>query len=277
VYFCIRDDDTSFFTSPEDLERAYGEIIRSGPVSLAVVPFHIAGTSKAVPEKFRRRWTVHPLHENRELVTYLRSRVSQGFFEIMLHGYHHDMASGRPEFAEGERLAQKVKDGRQYLEDLLGTSIRVFVPPNNSIRRGGLRSVAAAGLHLGCVSGLRNGWALLSPATWRTWLKLRTWGKANELGIPWILELGDHREICGNPVTPSSSIDRNEATFSRALETDGVFCAATHYWEMDATSSHAGDPTVGEHLRRLASRARSDSRVVWQTVGEIITNSSLIA
>lgn len=68
MYFCIRDDDTSFFTSPEELERAYGDIVRWGPVSLAVVPFHRAGTSKGVPEKFRGRWTVHRLHENQELV-----------------------------------------------------------------------------------------------------------------------------------------------------------------------------------------------------------------
>ena len=68
--FCIRDDDTSFFTSPEELEAAYGEAAQYGPISLAVVPFHRAGPSKAVPEKFRGRWTVHPLHENRELVDY---------------------------------------------------------------------------------------------------------------------------------------------------------------------------------------------------------------
>ena len=39
MYFCIRDDDTSFFTSPEELERVYGQISQLGPVSLAVVPF----------------------------------------------------------------------------------------------------------------------------------------------------------------------------------------------------------------------------------------------
>ena len=78
MYFCIRDDDTSYFTSPDDLENAYGEITRWGPVSLAVVPFHCAGTSKAVPEKFRGRWSVHPLHENTDLVHYLRDGVVAG-------------------------------------------------------------------------------------------------------------------------------------------------------------------------------------------------------
>ena len=84
MYFCIRDDDTSFFTTPEELEQAYGEISKWGPISLAVVPFHRAGTSKSVPEKYRDRWTVHPLHENPDLVQYLRSGISKGCFEIML-------------------------------------------------------------------------------------------------------------------------------------------------------------------------------------------------
>ena len=57
-----------------------------GPISLAVVPFHRAGTSGAVPKKFRGRWSVHPLPENQPLVDYLRTGIAQGRFEIMLHG-----------------------------------------------------------------------------------------------------------------------------------------------------------------------------------------------
>jgi hypothetical protein len=40
MYFCIRDDDTSFFTSPEDLERVYGEVIGVRPLAvvLSIVP-----------------------------------------------------------------------------------------------------------------------------------------------------------------------------------------------------------------------------------------------
>src|SRR5437763_8106846 len=106
--FCTRDSDTRFFTSPDQLERAYGEISQWGPVSLAVVPFQRAGTSKAVPEKLRGRWTIHPLHENSELVTYLRARIDEGRFEIMLHGYHHDEPSGHFEFAPGVHLAERV-------------------------------------------------------------------------------------------------------------------------------------------------------------------------
>jgi hypothetical protein len=277
MYFCIRDDDTNFFTSPEDLERVYGEVSQWGPISLAVVPFHRAGTSGAVPEKFRRRWSVHPLHENQPLVEYLRTAITQGRFEIMLHGYYHDESHGRAEFAAGDGLAQRVADGRRYLEDLLGAPIRVFVPPWNGIGRRGLRVIARAGLHLAGTTGIRRGWSPLSPKAWSLWLRLRRWGKSGGPGLPWILDLGDHREIPGNPVTPESRLQHNEAVLESTLAMGGVFCVATHYWEQNAPSWHAGDPTVGEHLRRLIDRAASDPRVVWRSVGDVVSESTFVA
>jgi hypothetical protein len=276
MYFCIRDDDTSFFTSPEDLERVYGEVSQWGPISLAVVPFHRAGTSGVVPEKCRRRWSVHPLHENRPLVDYLRMGVAQGRFEIMLHGYHHDELYDRWEFAGGHDLAQRVTHGRQYLEDLLGATIRVFVPPYNSISRQGLRAIARAGLHLAGTRGVRSGWPLLSRKTWVLWSRLRRWRTSGGLGIPWILELGDHREIPGNAVTPASRMQHNEAVFESTLAMGGAFCVATHYWEQAAPSLHAGDPSVGEHLRHLIDRAVSEPRVVWRSVGEVVSESPFV-
>jgi hypothetical protein len=277
MYFCIRDDDTSFFTLPEELEHAYGEITRWGPVSLAVIPFCRAGFSKGVPEKFRGQWTVHPLHENRALVEYLRVGVSEGRFEIMLHGYHHDEPSGRGEFSRGGDLVQKVLEGRKYLEDLLEAQVRVFVAPKNIMGRDGLHAIVRAGLHFGGTVGVRAGWPLFSRATWRNWLKLRRWRKESAVGIPWILDLGDHREIPGNAITPTSVFRRNKAAFETALRTGGIFCAATHYWELDVRSMNAGDPPVGAHLRHLIDLARTDSRVVWCTVGNIVlTGPSLI-
>jgi hypothetical protein len=273
MYFCIRDDDTSFFTAPDELECVYGEVTKWGPVSLAVVPFHRAGTSKAVPEKFRGRGSVHPLHENRPLVEYLRAGVSNGRFEIMLHGYHHDEPSDRAEFSAGSDLARKIIHGRKYLEDLLGASIRVFVPPHNTIGRKGLQAIVRANLHLGCVAGVRSGWSPTSQRTWRTWLKLRRWQKSGGLGIPWILDLGDHREIAGTAITPTSVFKNNKAAFEVALIRGGTFCAATHYWELGVQSINPGDPPVGAHLRHLIDLARTDPRVIWRSVGEVVCNS----
>jgi hypothetical protein len=276
MYFCIRDDDTSFFTSPDELERAYGDVTQHGPVSLAVIPYCRAGTSKWVPDRFRNRWSVHPLHENRPLVSYLRAGIYAGRFEIMLHGYYHDEPRGHAEFLTGKGLALRVADGRKYLEDLLATTIRVFVPPHNTVGRRGLHAIARHGLHLGCLAGVRSGWSPLSRATWRLWLRLRRWRKGGGVGIPWVLDLGDHHEIAGNPVTPISRLERNQLAFETAMRMQGVFCAATHYWELEAVSLHAGDPKVGDHLRYLIDRARSDPQVVWRSVGDVVSDNTLV-
>jgi hypothetical protein len=278
MQFCVRDDDTSFFTSPDDLECAYGEIGRHGPISLAIIPFCRAGSSRGLPDTHRMRWSIHPLHENIPLVDYLRAAIRAGRFEAMLHGYHHDEPDGVPEFAGAHdphremTLQRKVADGRRYLEDLLDAPVRVFVPPHNAIGRAGLRAVAAEGLHLGGTAGIRAGWSLISRQTWRTWRRLRRWRNTGASGIPWILDLGDHREIPGVSVTPVSRFDRNATMLESALARDGVFCAATHYWELDARSVHPGDGTVRDHLRRLVDRALGNADVVWRSVGEVVSD-----
>jgi peptidoglycan/xylan/chitin deacetylase (PgdA/CDA1 family) len=210
------------------------------------------------------------LHENPDIVDYLRRGVAQNRFEIMLHGYHHDDPTMLGEFRYDDHLMTKVMDGRKYLQDLLGTRVRLFVAPRNSIGRAGLRAVVAAGLHFGGTVGVRSGWSLLSRPTWANWFNLRRWRKHGGAGVPWILDLGDHREIPGNPVTPSSSLTRNKAAFETAMRVGGTFCVATHYWELGAPSLNPGEPTVGTHLRELVDVACSDPRVKWRTVGDVI-------
>jgi predicted deacetylase len=273
MHFCIRDDDTSYFTSPEELERAYGEITKSGPVSLAIIPFCKAGTSKGVPEKYRRRWSIHPLHENRELVEWLRKTISAKRFEPMLHGYHHDEEDRLFEFIGGNNLHRRVRDGRKYLEDLLGAAIRVFVPPRNGIGRQGLQAIAAEGLHLGGVAGVRSGWDPLSCATWMNWWQLRSWRMRGGRGTPWILNLDDHKEIAGNAVTPTSSLHENEARYECAKQLGGVFCLATHYWELDKPCKAPNAGTVHQQMQRLVDRAKSDPKVVWRSVGDILSGN----
>jgi hypothetical protein len=194
----------------------------------------------------------------------------------MLHGYYHDELNSKVEFGSGNHLAERVASGRKYLEDLLNTKIRVFVPPHNTIGRQGLRALAAEGLHLGGAAGVRNGWSPLSRKTWQLWLQLRKWRKNGGVGVPWILDLGDHREIPGNAVTPVNSFARNKAAFETAVKVGGVFCLATHYWELSVPSVYPGDPITGEHMKYLVDRARKTSQINWRSVGDTIANGQTI-
>ena len=93
--FCIRDDDTSFFTSPDDLEQAYRpDHSNTGPCRLLLSRFIAPARAKVIPDRYRGRWSTHPLHGNRALVDYLRLGVAGGRYEIMLHGFFHDEPDG---------------------------------------------------------------------------------------------------------------------------------------------------------------------------------------
>jgi len=277
MYFCIRDDDTSFFTSPDELERAYGEITKQGSVSLAVIPFCRAGASRGIPKAYRERWSIHPLEENTALVAYLRQGIADGRYEAMLQGYHHDEPGTKREFIGGSDLRRKVREGKRYLEDLLHTTIRVFVPPHNAIGRIGLEAITREGLHLGGVVGMRQGWSWLAPASLRTWWRLRRWRTNGRAGIPWVLDLADHKELAGNPDTPLSKFKQSLRRFDEAKGVDDVFCAATHYWEIDQSTEDPDSRTVGDHLQKLIQMVLADPKIRWQSVGTVLAGSASLS
>ena len=72
--FAIRDDDTSYFTQPEQLEQVYHDVWDRVPIGLAVVP-HAAGfADKAIPDKYWDAGRAVPLEENPAIVQALRDQ-----------------------------------------------------------------------------------------------------------------------------------------------------------------------------------------------------------
>ena len=248
----FRDDDTNFFTTPEELERAYGRITECGPVSLAVVPFCRAGTSKAVPEKLRRTWSVHPLHENGRWLTTCAKRCLRVDSRSCCTGI---TTTSRTIGRSLQMATTSTTRVRRGASDTLkscsprrsGCSCRritqsgatVFAPlPARAFTLPELRAFAEGGLcyrrgHGHCGGSFAGG------------------GPSGGLGVPWILDLGDHREIAGNAVTPLATLKSSQMAFDRASDVGGVFCAATHYWELDVPSQHAGR----SDRRRASSRS----------------------
>ena len=74
----LRDDDTSFFTSPADLERVYADVWDRVPVCLATVPFTVGYPRAGIPEAEWHSGRRFPLEENRVLVGWLRARLAEG-------------------------------------------------------------------------------------------------------------------------------------------------------------------------------------------------------
>lgn len=254
--FAIRDDDTSYFTQPEDLEAVYGPYWGQVPISLAVVPFSVpehrgrSFDSSASPNVLR------PVGDNPRLVTWLREKLALGHIEIMLHGFDHryQWRDGRwhGEYAwkPQAQLMEETRRGKAYLEELLGVRIRVFVPPSNAIGIAGIRAIRAAGLHLSGIMG-RSGDRPFSIAY--AWAYLRRWGWRCLHGdvYPYPLRYDGHTELRAYAMTPRA----DPAALLRSLEActrwEAPFVVATHYWEFREC------PSMHRTLKQLISAARS--------------------
>jgi hypothetical protein len=144
----IRDDDTSYFTHPCEIEAVYAPLGGSVRVSLAVTPFAVECHFRGDPVRFRQNHSPAPLNANAELVAYLRHGIQSGRWSILCHGYTHaylrDAAGALiPEcvWKSDARLGREAIPGKRHLEETLGCEVRAYVPPGNNIRLSAIRAI----------------------------------------------------------------------------------------------------------------------------------------
>lgn len=258
--FAIRDDDTNFFTRPEQLERVYRRYWDRIPISLAVVPVHASTRSRAIPAEHWDGGPDFPIGENVELVDSLRRHVAARRVSPMLHGYSHRNYPTGYEFEVAPRLGERLARGRGYLEALFGVPIQTFVPPHNALSRRGLRAVDAAGLDiLGSFYSFRPDKKPWGPDTLRNYAlvtahRRRTGRSRHErLIYPWPLRYNRHAEFGCQPLVPRTTLEELLARFEEARRLGGDFCLATHYWEIDVRLAGILDALVA-HADRAGVR-----------------------
>jgi predicted deacetylase len=236
----IRDDDTSYFTTPDSLERVYGDVWDLAPVCLAVVPFAIGYEQPGIPREHWHTGESMPLERNAALVMFLRDLIRMGRVTIALHGYTHQNFPGGFEFQAAPDLAGRIQRGRAYLESLLGCRVSLFVPPHNALSKRGLVAVAGAGLNvLGSFLSFRP---TMRPWEWQTvknWWAIQQYRRAtgrsrrDVLVYPRPLKYSRHAEFGCHSLVPGTTADALLRQFDEARAFDGDFCLATHYWEVD--------------------------------------------
>jgi predicted deacetylase len=238
----IRDDDTSYFTTPDALTRVYGDIWDRVPVCLAVVPFAIGYEQPGIPREHWHTGESMPLDRNPDLVAFLRELITARRVTVALHGYTHQDYPDGAEFQAAPDLSDRVRRGREYLEALLGCRVNVFVPPHNALSKRGLAAVSAAGLNvLGSFLSFRPS---LRPWEWRTaanWWAIQRYRRATRrrrrdgFVYPHALKYARHAEFGCHGLVPGTTVDALLRQFTEAQRFGGDYCLATHYWEVDAT------------------------------------------
>src|SRR5919106_6037673 len=210
----IRDDDTSFFTTPEALERVYGDVWDRVPICLAVVPFAIGYEQAGIPPAYWHSGESFALERNVALVAFLRELIRSGRATVALHGYTHQDCGNGSEFQTGTNLAERVRDGRQYLEGLLGCRISVFVPPHNALSKRGLAAVTGSGLNiLGSFLSFRPSMREWDRQTAANWWAIQRYRRAtgrtrrDPLVYPLPLRYTTHAEFGCHSLVPGTTVE----------------------------------------------------------------------
>lgn len=225
--FCIRDDDTNYYTDPEVLELAFGDFWDEAPVTLACVPM-ISPDTDAIAEPTES--SPKSIEENKQLVSYLSRRIREESIEIALHGYHHDTPNGNPEFVSGKQLSKKVEKGRKLLESAFDTDVRLFIPPHVRLSNRGVRAVRSAQLDIVRGYGPRPREVQPHPRWWASYARFLTFyaRHGKELRYPYPINYGTHREVYSHRLNRRTDLDWCKRAFDYIKDKDGVFCLSVH-------------------------------------------------
>ena len=266
--FVLRDDDTCAFTEPDDLLACYRSLFESVPISLSVTPFRIPGAYAFVPRDFYGSNEPVNLDRNGELVSFLREFIVKGQIHAAIHGYHHAVYDGVPEYVAGTNLLAKTHEAKTYLSGLLGEEIRTFVPPHNAIGKEGLRAVIKAGLNLVNTPSLWS-WKVRDPNFEillnmpRFYWHRKLWRRA----YPHVLDFRNHKEVTYHSVGPGSISKELIDELDYCYSNGGVYVLATHYHAFDRPVTSGG--TVRDVVYTLVDRAHGKRGVSFVGINDI--------
>lgn len=255
----LRDDDTSYWTSVEELDSKYGALLQSGvKLSLAVVPYSVEAHNIGKPEYYWQGQEAICISENRDLCDYLKFHVANGSVEIMLHGYSHQYyfyEGGERKKADKRNLAEtaiprkdikfhgefgieddthekKILDGKNLLEDLFSTKISFFVPPSNQMSATCVKVLDKYGINLsGAVGRKLNRSISLSSIT--SYLRMYLYWAIHGVKNPKPLKYRSHYELFSLPITPSANFDEVQRVVDTFIRRREPIQFATHYWELE--------------------------------------------
>ncbi len=238
----IRDDDTCFFTAPDELEHVYGDVWDRVPVCLATVPFAKGYERVGIPREHWRSGEALAIELNEELVACLKQLREAGRVTIALHGYTHEDYPEGFEFQAAPDLDRRVTEGLAYLRGTLEAPIGIFVPPHNALSKKGLAAVSRHGLNLlGSFLSFRpamRAWDAKTPGNWWRVRRFRARTgrtRSDRFVYPFVLRYATHAEFGCHSLVPGTTLEQLVAGFDEARAAGGDFCLATHYWEVDRT------------------------------------------
>ncbi|HAR63580.1 MAG TPA: hypothetical protein DF296_01885 [Candidatus Margulisbacteria bacterium] len=288
IKFALRDDDTSYFTEPEELEAVYKHIWAKGiSTSLAVVPYavksHNCGSQGV---NFYQEKEKKAIGENKRLIQYLREKIKEKKVTIMLHGHTHQYKAAKnkkdlPLLATKDNLTMLKKDvrgenlifigeyawknysqlkketrlGKDYLEDLFGTKINVFVAPSNAFSKDAVKAVAECDLDI-CGGTMRIMYfnRNFSMESLKFWLLKVLWKAKYRRVYPHTMDYKSHKEVHAYGLVPNVTLESLKRDYNFCCSTNAPFILATHYWQVNT------EPKLTETLEAFINYVHTENK-----------------
>ena len=233
MIIAIRDDDTCYFTKPQQLQSVYGPYWNTCPITLSVIPFvdaRIKSQEALIPSEHQGIAKQYPIGLNDELVTFLKNQVKRKRIGLSMHGYSHLNENGKPEFESDQNFSDKVVRGKEYLEKLFERKITVFTAPNNSMSRKGAKAVIYAGMNIVMAYGFYPWERPINYKTIKSFLHLFMHYLRYKRNYPYpgVLDCGTHKEHACVVISMKSTFEQLKQNFEFLRSKKANMCIASH-------------------------------------------------
>lgn len=235
----IRDDDTSYFTTPSELQKAY-DFLRPGDcVSLSVVPFSVPiHRDDVFPYGKDLEYGYYDIEKNRELIEYLRSELKKGRYDCLLHGFSHEYKQidgkwvAEMKWKDEQRIFDELQSGKEHLENLLKCSVKVFVAPNNSIDRRAIFATEKLKMNYSGIIGLND--RKINFKYIKNFIIRWAFRLTRKIQYPGILDYGKHKELSAYTL---DSYERLIYEYALCKRLSKPFVIYTHYWQLNSDAN----------------------------------------
>lgn len=232
----LRDDDTCFYTRPEELEQAFAGL-PNVPICLSVVPYAAYGHGNNRPYGDAQPREGFPdIGENHPLVKYLQAGMEQGNYELLLHGVHHQYhpngaGSWKTEMQvlNQEQVRQGILAGKKRLEELFGMKVSTFIGPSNDIPAHCAAVLDELGLHANyMVSKHFN--RRLNTANAANYLRCNLFRARTGQRYAGVLKYKNHCEVASFPF---EGYEKMKARCQTCKKYGHPLVIYTHYWSLN--------------------------------------------
>jgi len=238
-YLLIRDDDVSYFTKPQTLEKLYGPLLNEKkPINFAVIPKINCNITvdqenpyrkkehleydPIIPPKYRGREEDFQVDENSDITEFIQSFEK---YEVLQHGFTHGLVNGVKEFRikNKEILKQRAEAGRDILQKCFRLTPSFFVAPWDNVSLEAFNFIESSykGLSMGRINPTR-----LPSKSWASYLQ-KMLSSTNYVFYKSLLIVEHSGYLLTRFNEPNSILNK----VKKIIESQDISILVNHHWE----------------------------------------------